>query len=79
MVYQRANLRDKKGLETVSVMIARVKKFLMDQVAVTSLMEAEVVPWSVYFRGHWQASWMVDLSGAGGSYGLELDRRGHDG
>ena len=73
VVYQRANLGHKKGLETVSVMVARVKKILMDQVAVKSLMEAEVLPWSV--KGHWHASWVVDLSVAGGSYGLELDRR----
>ena len=31
VVYQMASLGDKKGLEAVSVMVARVKKFFMDQ------------------------------------------------
>jgi hypothetical protein len=41
VVDQMASLGDKKGL--VSVMVARVKKFSMDQVAVKALMEAQVL------------------------------------
>ena len=40
---QMASLGDKKGLEAVSVMVARVEKFSMDQVAVKALMEAQVL------------------------------------
>jgi hypothetical protein len=40
VVDQMASMVDKKGLEAVSVMIARVKKFSMDQVVVEALMEA---------------------------------------
>ena len=43
MVDQMASLVDKKGLEAVSVIIARVKKFSMDQVVVEALMEAQVL------------------------------------
>ena len=43
VVDQMASLGDKKGLEAVSVMVARVKKFSMDQVAVKALMEAQVL------------------------------------
>jgi hypothetical protein len=34
---------DNKGLEAVSVMVARGKKFSMDQVEVKALMEAQVL------------------------------------
>ena len=43
VVDQMASLGDKKGLEAVSVMVARVKKFSLDQVAVKALMEAQVL------------------------------------
>ena len=43
VVDQMASLGDKKGLEAVSVMVARVKKFSMDKVAVKALMKAQVL------------------------------------
>ena len=43
VVDQTASLGEKKGLQAVSVMIARVKKFSMDQVTVKALMEAQVL------------------------------------
>jgi hypothetical protein len=41
MVDKMASLGDKKGLEAVSVMVARMKKFFMDQVTVKALMEVQ--------------------------------------
>ena len=43
VVDQMASLRDKKGLEAVSLMEARVKKFSMDQVAAKTLIDAEAL------------------------------------
>jgi hypothetical protein len=44
VVYQMANLGDEKGLEAAgSMMVARVMKFSMYQVAVKALMEAQVL------------------------------------
>ena len=43
VVDQMASLRDKKGLEAVSLMGARVKKFSMDQVAVKTLIDAQAL------------------------------------
>ena len=43
VVDKMASLRDKKGLEVVSLMGARVKKFSMDQVAVKTLIDAQAL------------------------------------
>ena len=43
VVDHMASLGDKKGLKAVSVMVARVKKFSMDQVAVKALIEGQAL------------------------------------
>ena len=77
-----ASLVDKKGLEAVSVMIAMVTKFSMDQVVVEALMEAQVLEEKDQVSKERRGLAMLDvedLSSGRGGEGPGLDRRGHDG